>query len=207
MGVTTMGSQGDPVGMLGFHREREDKDFTDRDKEIMGILAPHLSKAIHNINLLETIASSQGIGMIVSGQDGIPPFINDEAKRALNGRPISSIPDPGFSIEPIFFESETGRYRVRTMLAAYGRKEKVILLEPIPAEHDITSKLINFGLTKREQEIVMLVTRGLSNREIAERLFVCEQTVKDHLRRIFDKMKIRHRSELAARVIGIDISL
>jgi DNA-binding NarL/FixJ family response regulator len=90
--------------------------------------------------------------------------------------------------------------------ASYGRKEKVILLEPIPAKHDITSKLINFGLTKREQEIAVMATRGLANREIADRLFICEQTVKDHLRRIFEKMKIRHRSELAARVIGIDIT-
>ncbi len=203
MGVT-LSSQGDPTGMLGFHRPRQDKDFTGREKEIMGILAPHLSRAIHNLNLIETITSSQGIGLIVIGQDGIPPFINDEAKRALNGRHISSIPDPGYSIEPIFFKSETGVYRVRTMVQDHGSKGKTILLEPIPAEHDHTSRLINLGLTKREQEIVMLVTRGLSNREIAERLFICEQTVKDHLRRIFEKMKIRSRCELMAKLIDLN---
>lgn len=206
MGVT-LSSQGDPMGMLGFHRPRQDKDFTDLDKEIIGILAPHLSRAIHNINLLETITSTQGIGMIVIGQDGVPPFINDEAKRALNGRPISSIPDPGFSIEPIIFKSEAGVYRVRTLIQDHGSKGKTILLEPIPAEHDHTSRLFNFGLTKREQEIAVMVTRGLSNREIADRLFICEQTVKDHLRRIFEKVKIRSRCELVAKILCNNISL
>lgn len=206
MGIATLGSQGDPVGMLGFHRPRSDKDFTDKDKEIIGILAPHLSRAIHNINIVETITSAQGLGLIVISQDGIPPFINDEAKRALAGRPISSIPDPGFSIEPIFFKSGAGVYRVRTMPAYHGRKDKTILLEPTPSDNNIMSKLTGFGLTKREQEIATFVIRGLSNKDIAERLFICEQTVKDHLRHIFEKMNVRSRCELMAKATGLAIS-
>ena len=59
------------------------------------------------------------------------------------------------------------------------------------------------ALTVRQREIATLVCRGFSNREIAGRLFICEQTVKDHLHDVFDKMKIRRRSELAAKVLGL----
>lgn len=202
-----MGSQGDPVGMLGFHRQRCDKDFTDREKEIISLLMPHLSRAIHNINLIETITESQGIGMIVISKDGNPPYMNDEARRALNRKPVESIPDPGLGLASVFFKAETGVYVVRTVMADHGSRGKTILLEPLPAEYDIQPKLTEFGLSKREGEIALLVVRGCSNREIAERLFIQEQTVKDHLSNIFEKMKIRRRSELATKVLRVRFPL
>lgn len=52
-------------------------------------------------------------------------------------------------------------------------------------------------LTAREQEIVALVTRGFRNKEIAEKLFISEQTVKNHLHNIFDKLGVSDRLELA----------
>ncbi len=63
--------------------------------------------------------------------------------------------------------------------------------------------LADFGLTPRQEEVTLLVVRGLSNREIAEQLFIAEQTVKDHLRDIFEKAGVRRRSELAAKVFKL----
>jgi DNA-binding NarL/FixJ family response regulator len=80
----------------------------------------------------------------------------------------------------------------------------VVYLEPHSAEHDVKTKLSDYGLSKREREIALLVIRGLSNRTIAERLFICEQTVKDHLHDIFEKMKIHRRAELAAKIYGLN---
>jgi DNA-binding NarL/FixJ family response regulator len=54
------------------------------------------------------------------------------------------------------------------------------------------------GLSKREQEVAALAIRGCSNRQIADRLFVCEQTIKDHLHAIFTKLGIHRRGQLAA---------
>lgn len=54
-----------------------------------------------------------------------------------------------------------------------------------------------FGLTRREQEIIVEVVAGLSNQEIADRLFVSKQTVKHHLTHIFDKLGVYSRVELA----------
>ena len=51
------------------------------------------------------------------------------------------------------------------------------------------------GITPRELEILTLIAQGLSNREIAERLFVSENTVKTHCSRAFDKLGARRRTQ------------
>jgi len=55
------------------------------------------------------------------------------------------------------------------------------------------------GITRRELEILGLVARGLSNREIGETLFVSENTVKTHCSRAFDKLGARRRTEAVQR--------
>jgi|SRR5687767_6654181 len=51
------------------------------------------------------------------------------------------------------------------------------------------------GITRRELEILGLMAAGLSNREIAEKLFVSENTVKTHSSRLFDKLNARRRTQ------------
>jgi NarL family two-component system response regulator LiaR len=55
------------------------------------------------------------------------------------------------------------------------------------------------GITRRELEILELVARGMSNREIGETLFVSENTVKTHCSRAFDKLGARRRTEAVQR--------
>jgi DNA-binding NarL/FixJ family response regulator len=57
-------------------------------------------------------------------------------------------------------------------------------------------------LSAREQEIVHLIVGGLSNLEAALRLGITEATVKAHLTRIFQKLALRGRAQLAARYHG-----
>jgi DNA-binding NarL/FixJ family response regulator len=57
-------------------------------------------------------------------------------------------------------------------------------------------------LSRREQEIVHLIVGGLSNLEAANRLGITEATVKAHLTRIFQKLALRGRAQLAARYHG-----
>jgi len=55
------------------------------------------------------------------------------------------------------------------------------------------------GITARELEILEAIAAGLSNKEIAERLFVSENTVKTHSSRVFDKLGARRRTQAVQR--------
>ena len=80
-------------------------------------------------------------------------------------------------------------------------KKKEIIIERevfVPAGQPFSlnhQKLVQLGITKRELEILTLIATGLSNREIAEKLFVSENTVKTHSSRLFDKLSAKRRTQ------------
>ena len=61
-----------------------------------------------------------------------------------------------------------------------------------------------FGLTRREQEVVELLGAGHSNAAIARRLLLTEKTVKNHLNHIFAKLRVTNRTEAVVRWSGPD---
>jgi len=62
---------------------------------------------------------------------------------------------------------------------------------------DTSSNTKNTGLTEREKEVLGLVSKGLSNKEIAKKLFLSEKTVKNHLNNIFKKIEVTDRTNAA----------
>lgn len=82
-------------------------------------------------------------------------------------------------------------------------KPRLVLQEvPVPAAPDFVrdeAKLVELGLTPRELEILEQIALGLSNREIGERLFVSENTVKTHSNRVFDKLGVSRRTQAVQR--------
>ncbi|HSL55773.1 MAG TPA: response regulator transcription factor [Pyrinomonadaceae bacterium] len=80
------------------------------------------------------------------------------------------------------------------------KKEVVVVKEvPVPAASQAfvlnEERLKDLGITRRELEILELIAQGLSNREIADKLFVSENTVKTHSSRLFDKLSARRRTQ------------
>lgn len=67
---------------------------------------------------------------------------------------------------------------------------------------DTPGNIAKDDLSKREKEIIKLVCNGLSNKEVAQKIFLSEQTVKHHISNIFRKLNIHTRSQLILRIIN-----
>lgn len=74
-------------------------------------------------------------------------------------------------------------------------QEKEVFVE-VPAASEIDPKqLAKLGLSKREYEILQLITEGLSNQQIANKLFISENTIKKHISNLFLKLDVERRTE------------
>lgn len=82
-------------------------------------------------------------------------------------------------------------YEVCTPRAEKKRKPPE---EGIP--EPLRNRLASAGLTTREIQIALLINAGLSNKEIAEELFIAQTTVKKHISNIFDKLGIEKRNQI-----------
>ena len=71
---------------------------------------------------------------------------------------------------------------------------EIMVATPVEFVRD-QEKLELFGITPRELEVLQLIADGLSNKEIAVRVFVSENTIKTHLSRVFDKLGARRRTQ------------
>jgi len=154
--ATTLVAQGDMVGTCGFHRQLGDGDFSNRDKEIVNIILPHIANSIRNFDLMMGMElHNEPGGIIAIDEDGKPFYMNAEARRILKGKPLKIIPDPGLDSSPIFFKSGACSYRTRTVPLGMGKNGKVILLESHPPEYRLHSKFAGYNLSKREEEIAV----------------------------------------------------
>jgi len=100
-----------------------------------------------------------------------------------------------------------GYLRDVSNLEQFVRAIRAVSQEEIWAERKVLTKVVvrlssriklcpKNKLTEREKEIINLVMEGLSNKQIAKRLFITERTVKSHLGNIFNKVGINNRSGL-----------
>ena len=84
----------------------------------------------------------------------------------------------------------------------FTRKEEVLVVRevPVPAYPFVRDdeKRSDLGITPRELEILEQIASGKSTREIADALFVSENTVKTHASRLFDKLGVKRRTQAVA---------
>lgn len=71
--------------------------------------------------------------------------------------------------------------------------EKHILVSDSGPFHENEEEISRLGLSKREMEVLNLMATGLSNLEIAEKLFVSQNTIKTHSSNIFEKLEVNRR--------------
>ena len=93
--------------------------------------------------------------------------------------------------------SETLNYAINTVLNGGAQMSPAIalkamqLLQAAPGK----GKPLPENITPRELEILELITKGLENKEIADKLFVSYDTIKKHVAHIFDKLHVRNKAE------------
>jgi DNA-binding CsgD family transcriptional regulator len=88
---------------------------------------------------------------------------------------------------------------------AGGASETVVVVEPARPLEVAWLNAAAHGLTPREEEVVRLVLRGSTTREISRALFISEYTVQRHLQNVFEKMGVKSRTELLKRLFFEDL--
>lgn len=86
---------------------------------------------------------------------------------------------------------------------AFGRNAPAVLLTPARAPDALRAIARAYDLTEREEQVLDLVSRGLTTGEIAARLWVTPHTVQDHLKNVFEKVGVRSRRELMPRIFHL----
>ncbi len=179
-------AQGDPAAASAvlepFRQKMEAKGWADERLKTMvlqGVALYLKGEKDQAVQLLaEALALAEGGGFIRLFVDEGPPMARLLAEAAARG------------IRPDY---------VSRLLAAF---------EDLTKDEGPTTKLASSvvrpsslvePLSQRELEILKLITQGLSNREIGERLFLALDTIKGHNRRIFEKLQVQSRTEAIAR--------
>jgi ATP/maltotriose-dependent transcriptional regulator MalT len=97
-----------------------------------------------------------------------------------------------FSVIGIWLGLKLTRTREKVVVREVPVEVRVRVSEPFVADPERVRQL---GITPRELEILEAIAAGLSTREIADKLFVSENTVKTHSKRLFEKLNAKRRTQ------------
>jgi DNA-binding CsgD family transcriptional regulator len=128
---------------------------------------------------------------------GLPAEI--QALATMVQRPDS----PQTELPKLRLRTRAGRWAVlhASRLASTELDAVAVIIEEASPAEIAPVLMLAYGLTKQEQTVTRLVCRGLSTREIGDRLHVTTNTVQDHLKSIFDKVGVRSRRELVTSIL------
>lgn len=79
------------------------------------------------------------------------------------------------------------------------KKDTVIEVEVQRSEEVDEARIVELGISQRELEVLQLISQGLSNQEIGERLFISESTIKTHVSNLFVKLDVKRRTQAVTR--------
>lgn len=123
---------------------------------------------------------------------------------ALN-RAINPATDRDFNSDPhLHVQGPSGRWLTlqasQTDPDGMGVSQSLVVIAPSGPREVFHLTTVGYGLTAREREVVNLIVRGASTKQIADTLFISEHTAKDHLDNIFEKVGAKGRREVVKRL-------
>jgi DNA-binding NarL/FixJ family response regulator len=216
-------------GHMCLRRRQTEGPFEDHEVRFLDALAPHLTAGLRAAASRAALAAAPGksAGVVVIGPDGKVELANGVAEQLFR-QPVSgtrqclltavqivaaqlerTLADDAAPVVPqltVLDEAsqETYRLRAERVLGADGRPRGLVMIEPATAleTSEQTQLLARLGLSRRECEVAQAIVRGRSTAQIAGDLVVSPHTVQDHVRKVFDKLGVTSRQQLAVRLLG-----
>jgi DNA-binding CsgD family transcriptional regulator len=129
------------------------------------------------------------------------PRIHTVQAVALESRRLARSDDHTGLVSRSRARTRSGQWvTIHASALAAGADRVVVFIEPSRPLEVASLIMQAYGLSKREGELVRLVLHGLDTEQIADVLAISPYTVQDHLKSIFDKVGVRSRKELVARL-------
>lgn len=158
----------------------------------------------HEWRLAETLALGACLASAHGDQAGALDALGRALRIGERGGLIRTFVDCGACLAPLLERLQAGGRRsayTRRLLRAFaeaGPAPRVADAGTAVARHDDRWVALRGSITDREMDVLVLVDRRLSNREIADRLVIEPETVKKHLQNIYRKLDVDNRREAAA---------
>lgn len=192
------------AGLRAASLQLELQDDRDNDDAAGVLVLDHRGTVVqHNAAAERQLRDLGDLGAQWREGEGLPPpvwAVMGALRKALQGgadRDVNSTPQ-------IRVRGRSGRWL--TLQASQSEPsltrpfESVLIIAPAAPKQVLSLTAIGYGLSPREQEVVDLVVRGASTKQISQALYIAEYTVKDHLSNIFEKVGVRGRRELVKRL-------
>ncbi|HWB72395.1 MAG TPA: helix-turn-helix transcriptional regulator [Egibacteraceae bacterium] len=213
-------------GSVALFRTPDQPSFEEGDRDFFHRISRDMAEGMRTALVLRAIDGVDGPdspGLILLDDDGMVEAVNPMASHWLGqlvdpGQPTGEVlpevvyavaerarraaaGDPDHGPVHARVPSRAGRWLILHGTRLQGRRRgAAVIIEPARAP-DITPLLLEaYGLSGREQAVTLCVLQGLSTAEIAERLFISPYTVQDHLKEVFEKVGVRSRKALVARI-------
>jgi len=207
-------------GVAGLLRDAAGSDFGDEEVAFFESATTVIASGIRRAVLAAPSSNgpaAPGSAVIVVAHDGTVAAATPKAREVLSDPTHSGNRRVGLAVRSVVaavrlrgVDHASARVRDRngawmTVTAAPledGRpnRQVVVTMESTPGSDLADLLLTAHGLTRREQEVCREILAGRSTAEIAAALFISANTVQDHLKSVFDKVGVRTRRELVARV-------
>jgi DNA-binding CsgD family transcriptional regulator len=192
-------------GCLCLHRE-DGTPFSEQEVQYVRRLAPQLADGIRAGLLaasLEAPDPAGAPGLVVVDADGVV-LSATEAGRIWLER-LGTLPPAGQlrRSRRLRVQTRAGGWAVlhASPLPDAGPGALAVIVDAPSASELARLLMLAYGLTGQERAVTTLVCRGLSTREIGDRLHISANTVQDHLKSIFDKTGVRSRRELVVVIL------
>ncbi len=194
--------------------------FTVEEVHAVRDLIPVAARALrHAVTGVDSDMGMAGPGMIVFDDGGRIESMTPDGAAALEdlrhrGGVTDVIPTPLLAAAR---RARSNRSSARVALRARGASgtwmqvhasplgddgRVAVMIEPARRSDLLPILLESYGLTPRESEVVLLLSRGLATKEIAAELCISMHTVNDHLKVIFTKTAVSSRGELVAKLFA-----